>query len=417
MAHHVRSAAKRDTEHPDQPLAHGVLPSAFEQKHSGKTPPRDVSSPRPTADTIRSIAEEIGFDLIRFGPATPGDHAAHFTEWLEAGRHGEMDYLARNQDRIVDPQRWRPGVQSSISVAVDYSGPPGELAGGGRIARYAVGRDYHRWLGKRITKLRDALERAGMPHGSMKGGTDAVPVLERALAVRSGIGFLAKSSMVISPTHGPYLQLAELLVSEELPFDSEAAGTCGSCTACLDACPTGAIVAPYQVDSRRCLSYTTIEQRGFVDRDLRAAQGDWLFGCDICLEVCPFTSRSKRRELHGADRPQDLKPHQVVETWTLVDILEMDEGRYDSEFVGTAMRRAQRSGMRRNAATVLGNRREESALPALIEALRDHDAVVRGHAAWAIGRIDAKHPSLQNALRVEDDPLVVEELRVAMDSR
>jgi epoxyqueuosine reductase len=374
-----------------------------------------VSSSKLSADAIRSIAHEVGFDLVRFGPASPGDHAQRFEQWLDAGRHADMDYLVKNRDRIVDPQLWREGVQSSISVAVDYSGPQGELEGGGRIARYAVGRDYHRWLGKRITKLRNQLEHAGLPHGSMTGGTDAVPVLERALAVRSGIGFLAKSSMVISPTHGPYLQLAELLVPEELPHDAPAAGTCGSCTACLDACPTDAIVAPFQVDSRRCLSYTTIEQRGFVDRDMREAQGEWLFGCDICLEVCPFTSKSKRRDVLGINRPKDLQPHKVVETWTLVDVLEMNEERYNAEFVGTAMRRAKRSGMRRNAATVLGNRRQESALPALVLALADEDPVVRGHSAWAIGRIDARHPSLQNALAKEDDNRVREELQLAID--
>jgi epoxyqueuosine reductase len=250
----------------------------------------------------------------------------------------------------------------------------------------------------------------------MTGGTDAVPVLERALAVQSGIGFLAKSSMVISPTHGPYLQLAELLVPEELPHDAPAAGTCGSCTACLDACPTNAIVAPFQVDSRRCLSYTTIEHRGFIEHDMREAQGEWLFGCDICLEVCPFTSKSKGRDVLGINRPKDLQPHQVVETWTLVDVLEMDEERYDAEFVGTAMRRAKRSGMRRNAATVLGNRREESALPALLVALADEDPVVRGHSAWAIGRINARHPSLQSALAKEEDQRVRKELQLAIES-
>ncbi len=374
-----------------------------------------MSKSKLPADSIRSIAHEVGFDLVRFGPASPGDHADRFTEWLDQGRHGDMDYLVKNKERITDPQLWREGVRSSISVAVDYSGPPGELTDGGRIARYAVGRDYHRWLGKRITKLRNQLEAAGLPRGSMSGGTDAVPVLERALAVRSGIGFLAKSSMVISPTHGPYLQLAELLVADELPFDSIANGTCGSCTACLDACPTDAIVAPYQVDSRRCLSYTTIEKRGFIDHDLREAQGEWLFGCDICIEVCPFTSKSKRRDVLGIDRPKDLRPHQVVEQWTLVDVLEMDEDRYNSEFVGTAMRRAKRSGMRRNAATVLGNRRQESALPALITALSDADPVVRGHAAWAIGRINPSHAILPTALAKEDDERVCNELKMAMD--
>lgn len=374
-----------------------------------------MSSPRPSPEHIRELAHEVGFDLVRFGPAAPGEHGAHFLRWLEQGRHGEMQYLADNAERIVDPTRWREGVRSAISVAVDYGGPPGELQGGGRVARYAVGRDYHRWLRGRVLRLRERLEAAGLPRGSMNGGADAVPVLERALAVRSGIGFLAKSSMVISPTHGPYLQLAELLTGEDLPPDPPAPGTCGSCTACLDACPTDAIVAPFEVDARRCLSYTTIEQRGFVEPALREAQGDWLFGCDICLEVCPFTSRSRRRAQAGDQRPPDLRPHRVVESWTLVDVLEMDEARYDAEFVGTAMRRAKRSGMRRNAAIALGNLRRESALPSLVRALDDGDPVVRGHAAWAIARIDDRHPSLDRALARESDERVVQELRNARD--
>ena len=375
-----------------------------------------MSGAKVSPDTIRAIAEDAGFDLVRFGPASPGEHGDHFLRWLEQGRHGEMDYLVRNQDRILDPTRWRPGLRSSISVAVDYGGPPGELRGGGRVARYATNRDYHRWLTKRVTRLRDRLHREGMPPDSMSGGSDALPVLERALAVRAGIGFLAKSSMVISPTHGPYLQLAELLVPTELPPDAPAPGSCGSCTACLDACPTDAIVAPFEVDARRCLSYTTIEQRGFIPPELREAQGEWLFGCDICLEVCPFTSRSRRREVAQGDRPADLQPHAVVETWTLVDVLEMDEARYQSEFVGTAMRRATRSGMRRNAAVVLGNRREERALPPLRAALEDQDPVVRGHAAWAIARISPADRALEPAMRREVDPRAREDLRAALDA-
>lgn len=374
-----------------------------------------MSSPRIRPETVRAIAHDVGFDLVRFGPADPGEHGARFVDWIEQGRHADMDYLVRNRERILDPTRWREGVRSTISVAVDYGGPPGELQGGGRVARYATNRDYHRWLKGRVLKLRDRLEQEGLPRGSMSGGSDALPVLERALAVRAGIGFLAKSAMVISPTHGPYLQLAELLTGEELPPDSPAAGSCGTCTACLDACPTDAIVAPFQVDSRRCLSYTTIEHRGFVAPELRAAQGDWLFGCDVCLEVCPFTSRSRRRELQGDARPKDLQPHTVVQTWTLVDVLELDEERYQREFVGTAMRRATRSGMRRNAAVVLGNQGDDRALPPLRAALRDEDPVVRGHAAWAIARIAPRDAALDAALAREEDARVQDELRRALD--
>lgn len=367
-----------------------------------------------SADSIRAIAHDCGFDLVRFGPADPGEHGAHFLSWLAEGRHGEMRYLEDNRDRILDPAAWRPGVRSAIALAVDYGGPAGELPGGGRVARYATGRDYHRWLRERVFDLRERLEAAGAPFGSMNGGTDAVPVLERALAVRAGIGFLAKSAMVISPTHGPYLQLAELLTGMDLPPDPPAAGSCGTCTACLDACPTQAIVAPFQVDARRCLSYTTIEQRGFVAPELREQQGEWLFGCDICLEVCPFTKKSARRSVLGLDRPKELQPHRIVQTWTLVDVLAMDEARYQAEFTGTAMRRATRSGLRRNAAVVLGNRGDDAALPALLVALGDEDPVVRGHAAWAIGRLQPGHAALGAALAREDDARVKNELAQAL---
>jgi epoxyqueuosine reductase len=369
-----------------------------------------------SAETIRSIAHETGFDLVRFGPADPGEHGDHFLRWLEAGRHGEMQYLADNRELILSPSTWRSGVRSAIALAVDYGGPAGELTGGGRVARYAVGRDYHRWLRERVFTLRQRLEAAGVPYGSMNGGADAVPVLERALAVRAGIGFLAKSAMVISPTHGPYLQLAELLTGMDVPPDQPAPGSCGTCTACLDACPTQAIVAPFEIDARRCLSYTTIELRGFAAAELREKQGEWLFGCDVCIEVCPFTKKSSRRSVLGIDRPKELQPHRIVQTWTLVDVLTMDEARYQSEFTGTAMRRATRSGMRRNAAIVLGNRGDDAALPALLEALGDEDPVVRGHAAWAIARIQPRHASLAAALAREDDERVSAELRSGLEA-
>ena len=368
----------------------------------------------PTPERVRALAQECGFELVRFGPADPGPHGAHFVRWLEAGRHGAMRYLEDNRERILDPRKWRPGLRSAIALGHDYGGPATALAGGGTVARYASGRDYHRWLGNRVLALRQKLEAEGMPWGSSNGGTDAVPVLERALAVQAGIGFLAKSAMVISPTHGPYLQLAELLTSMELPPDEPAAGSCGTCTACLDACPTGAIVAPHEVDARRCLSYTTIELRGFADRELRALQGDRFFGCDVCLEVCPFQSRSRRLTQHGRERPPDLQPHRVLEEWTLVDVLAMSAEEFEAEWTGTAMRRATRSGLRRNAAVVLGNLGDPQAVPALATALGDADPVVRGHAAWALGRIDRGHAALAQAAAKESDAQVAEEIAAAL---
>ena len=362
---------------------------------------------------LREMAHEAGFDLVRFGPPDPGPHGAHFAAWLDAGRAGEMDYLHRNRERILDPATWIPGVRSAVALGFDYGGPAGQLRGGGKIARYAVGRDYHRVLGKATRQLRTHLEREGVARGAVKVGTDAVPVLERALAVRAGIGFLAKSAGVISPTHGPYLLLAELLTPLDLPFDLPAPGSCGTCTRCLDACPTGALVAPFELDARRCLSYTTIELRGPIPEDLRAPQGDWLFGCDICQEVCPFTSKGRGVAPEESPRPAALEPHRVVQTYSLLGVLELSDEDYQRDWVGTAMRRATRTGLRRNAAVVLGNLGDRAATPALERALQDADPVVRGHAAWALGQLGAGRRSLDAALRSERDPQARDELQRA----
>jgi epoxyqueuosine reductase len=351
---------------------------------------------------------------VGFGPADPGPDAQRFHAWLAAGRAGEMHYLHRNAARIADPSGWIEGARSAISLAYDYGGPQGSLPGGGRVARYAVGRDYHRFLGNSVGSLRRRLEVEGVPRRSLAAGTDAVPILERALAARAGIGFLAKSSGVISPRHGPYLLLAELITPLDLEPDLPAPGTCGSCTRCLDACPTGAIVAPFEVDARRCISYTTIELRGPIPPELRAPQGDWLFGCDVCLEVCPFTSKS-RAAAGAAPRPP-LRPHEVVESYSLVGVLELSERDYAERWVGTAMRRATRQGLRRNAAVALGNAGDGAALPALTRALADPDPVLRGHAAWAIGRLEPDARALHDALAREQDATVRAELERALGS-
>jgi epoxyqueuosine reductase len=327
-----------------------------------------------------------------------------------------MSYLHRNRDRILDPQKYAPGARSTISLGYDYGNPGSTLIGGGRVARYATGRDYHRFLGKASAHIRRRLEAEGIEQGSMKIGPDAVPVLERALATRAGIGFLAKSAGVIHPNLGPYLLLSEVLVPLELPPDPLAAGSCGTCTACLDACPTDAITAPREVDATLCLSYTTIELRGFIPKDLREPQGDRLFGCDICLEVCPFSNRGRAGLSRLAQRPPEMRPHPVIETYDLVGVLSLTQEEYDRDWVGTAMRRATRSGLRRNAAVVLGNLRDESALPALGAALDDADPVVRGHAAWALGQIGSSHPTLSRRLSVEEDERVGTELRDALES-
>ena len=368
-------------------------------------------------EQIREITAEAGFDVVAFGPADPGEHGPRFARWLDAGRAGEMDYLHRNRDRILAPARYSPGARSTISLGFDYGGPTLSAAGGpGRIARYAAGRDYHRFLGKATQQIRTRLEAdLGVRRGAMKIGPDAVPILERALAARAGLGFLAKSAGIIHPQLGPYLLLSEVLTPLDLPPDPPATGSCGTCTACLDACPTTAITAPHEVDATRCLSYTTIELRGFIPPPLREAQGDWLFGCDVCLEVCPFANRGRAALSPLAERPDDLRPHEVVETYDLVGILELSEEQYETDWVGTAMRRATRSGLRRNAAIVLGNLGDDQGTDALTNALADPDPIVRGHAAWALGRLGTARNALARRLQTETDDRVREELLSALE--
>ncbi|MHC4076969.1 MAG: tRNA epoxyqueuosine(34) reductase QueG [Planctomycetota bacterium] len=368
---------------------------------------------------IREIALEAGFDLVAIGPPGPGEHGPRFLDWLDAGRAGEMDYLHRNRERILRPESWLPGVRSSINLAFDYGAPAAELPGGGRVARYAVGRDYHLFHGKAAPQIHTRLVAEGVPQEQLRIGTDAVPILERALSAQAGIGFLAKSAGIISKTHGPYLLLAEVLTPLDLPPDGPSTGSCGSCTACLDACPTKAITAPHQVDATRCLSYTTIELRGFIPEPLREQQGEWFFGCDVCLEVCPFTSKGRAAlpsiVASTAERPADLQPHAVVRGYDLVGVLELSEARYQTDWVGTAMRRATRSGLRRNAAVVLGNLGRQAAVPALTRVLGDPDPVVRGHAAWALGRLADTQNALRSTLAAENDPRVLREIRSALD--
>jgi epoxyqueuosine reductase len=372
---------------------------------------------RISPELVRELAADAGFTVVRFGPPDPGEHADHFERWLDQGRHGAMRWLEASRAVVADPSTWAPGSRSAVALAFDYGGPPVELRGGARVARYAVGRDYHRSLGGATRRLREHLEREGVPRGTIRVGTDAVPILERALAVRAGVGFLAKSAGLISPDHGPYLLLSELLTPLDLPFDPPAPGSCGTCTRCIDACPTGAIVAPHQVDARRCLSYTTIELRGSIPEELRAAQGSWLFGCDVCLEVCPFADTRGRATRPGEPVPDALRPHPAIETYDLVGVLELDQPSYDRDWTGTAMRRATRSGLRRNAAVVLGNLGEVGALPALRRALADEDPLVREHAAWAIGRIDPRDRALDDALAREPDATVAAAIRAALGRR
>jgi epoxyqueuosine reductase len=329
------------------------------------------------------LAAEQGFDLVGVAPLAPPGAAERFEAWLDAERHGSMDYLERNRERIVDPRSVLPEGRSLLVVALGHSRDAVHLpAGSGeaRLARYAAGRDYHNVLGKRLAKLARRLESEGLS-GPYRKVVDAGPLLERSHAATAGLGFESKAANLLAPKLGPWFFLGELILGEELePTTTPPAGSCGTCTACIDACPTAAILEPGVVDARRCISYLTIEHRGSIELELREQVGPWVFGCDVCSEVCPWgkdaPDLSARFGSHAG-----LEGDDVLERWLAPD--------FDPkvELNGSPLQRPGREGLARNAAIVLGNLPpSDSALRALERATSDGSEVVREAARWALDR-------------------------------
>ncbi len=341
-------------------------------------------TPSELARAVKARAAAMGFDLCGIAEAAPlSRDGAALAAWLRRDFHAGMAWMARDPDQRADPSRLLPGCRSVIVTATDY-GPGSARTGGtdGRapVARYARGRDYHKVLGRKLRELAAWLEeRTGAP---ARAFTDTGPVLERAWAERAGIGWIGKNANVISRGRGSWLLLGEILSAAAVaPDPGPHADFCGSCTACLDACPTAAIVEPGVVDSGRCVSYWTIEHRGGVPEHRRDGIGDRIFGCDDCQTVCPWNLAFARNE-----GPAPLGTRDDLDALDPVEILGMDEPTFRARFSGTALMRAKWQGMRRNACIVLGNRRDAAAVPALERALHDGDPVIREHAAWALSR-------------------------------
>lgn len=366
-----------------------------------------------SASWVKLFSRSLGFDLVGITRAEPmPEHGARLRTWLAQGMHGTMAYIARHADRAADPTRWVPEARSVIVVGRVYrwdAPEPQDDRLRGRVSSYAWGDDYHRVMERKLRALCAELLRRGARFAWFS--TDTGPTLDRALAQRAGIGWFGKNTMVITRTgHGSYVFLGEVFTDLKLEPDPPARGSCGRCRICLDGCPTGAIVAPYVVDARRCISYLTIEHRGWIPRPLRPLIGTWVFGCDVCQDVCPHNVLV-RKGIHA-----EFAPRRDVAYPDLVELLRMDEQTYQERFRRSAIRRAKRQGLRRNAAVALGNLRDPRALPALTEALQDEDPIVRGHAAWALGRIGGPEAerALRTRLEVEPDPAVREEITEAL---
>jgi epoxyqueuosine reductase len=361
------------------------------------------------ADRIRTWALKLGFEAAGIAAVEPLEARAHFEAWLAAGRNGAMGYLAgpKHRERRADPARILPGIRSVVCVALCHE-PARDAARDlrlGRIARYAAGEDYHRVMRDRLRGLQRFIGEVALPGARALWYSDTGAILERGWAERAGLGWIGKHSGLLSERFGSWFLLGEILVDRALEPDPPVARErCGTCARCIEACPTGAIVAPYQLDARLCISYLTIELRGPIPRGLRPLVGDWIFGCDVCQEVCPwnrFAPPAREARLHA----------RTLEGWTLERFLTLDEAGFDALFAGSPIRRAQRAGFVRNVCVALGNRGEAGAVPALAMALAsDPDALVRMHAAWALGEIGRRSAAASAVWAVDD---VAGVLRVA----
>jgi len=301
---------------------------------------------------VKERALALGFDRVGVTSADPlDDAAAHLAVWLAGGRHGTMRYMEKGVAARRDPRELLPGARSIVSVAANYFtgtkspvdvGPPG-----GAIARYAWGRDYHAVMRERLTALLSSIVEMA-PGCEGRVSTDAVPLLEKAIAERAGIGWIGKHTNLITQTHGSWVLLGEILLTADLDTDEPFAfDHCGSCVACIEACPTGAITGPRELDATRCISYATIEYRGKLPESFRGKMGGWLFGCDVCQEVCPWNRFEKETAI------ADFLPGERASGISLEEMAHLTKDQFRDRFAGTALTRARRDGLRRNARFLL----------------------------------------------------------------
>ena len=347
---------------------------------------------RPAMDLtqrIKTRARQLGFDLAGVTNPAPSDHSDFYTRWLEAGHHGNMAYMAR-PDAIAKrrhPTRILDSARSILVVGMNYyahADPPIESLQG-RVSRYASGTDYHTVLRSRLLTLAAWIEDAVGRPLARRAYVDTGPVLERELAQRAGLGWIGKNTCLIHPRIGSFLFLGVLFLELELKPDPPfARDHCGNCNACIEACPTAALIAPRTLDARRCISYLSVECRGSIPLELRSAMGTSVFGCDICQTVCPWTQR-----FAGPSREPAFYPRAGQRAPNLLAWLKLDEASFRASFRDTAIWRARRAGLARNAAVVLGNWRDPDAIPALTQALSDPDHLVVEHVTWALEQLAA----------------------------
>lgn len=349
-------------------------------------------TPETLTERVVALALALGFDLAGVAPAAPTPETEFLRTWLARGYAGEMGYIGRRVEERVDPRRLLEGARSIVAVGLVYD--PGEPvdpgAPGAAVARYAGGDDYHDVLRERLRALEDGIEALHGGPVSSRSYVDTGPVQERAHAAAAGLGWIGKNTCLIHPRLGSYLFLGVVLTDLALETGAEEPDHCGSCRACLDACPTDAFPEPYVLDATRCLSYTTIELRGPIEESLRAPQGDWLFGCDVCQEVCPWNLR-ERREV-----PPDplglrarLAPREAWVRPSLDWVLGLSEDDWRGVTRRTALRRTKHRGLLRNALVAAGNSGDATLVPLVRRHAEGDDPLLAEHARWALARLEA----------------------------
>ncbi|HOW70602.1 MAG TPA: tRNA epoxyqueuosine(34) reductase QueG [Phycisphaerae bacterium] len=314
---------------------------------------------------VLDLALDAGFDLAAIAPVESIRRAQYYIEWLEAGRHGEMEYLRRTRDVRVNPARLLDGARAVIVLADSYwqkaSPHPSSKDAGeprGRIARYAWGRDYHRVMRKKLDRLAEAMRATIAEPLQVRCCVDTAPIIEREAAAAAGLGWIGKNTLVVHPRLGSFFFLGAVVTTLDLEPGQPMTDHCGTCRRCLDACPTGALTAPYQMDARRCVSYLTIEHRSDIPGDLAARMGDWVYGCDVCQEVCP-RNRSipvTREPAYEVQDPDALAPWPV-----LTEVAHWSEAQRQLRLAGSAMKRASLAMWHRNAALAARNKASTAA--------------------------------------------------------
>ena len=345
------------------------------------------------AQSIKDWGRELGFQQVGITDVDLGEHEAHLQRWLDAGYQGEMDYMAAHGSKRSHPDQLAPGTLRVVSLRMDYL--PGDTRMTERLAqpeqayvsRYALGRDYHKLVRKRLQQLAERIQAVIGPFGH-RAFVDSAPVLEKAIAEKAGLGWIGKNTLVLNRKAGSWFFLGELFVDIALPIDApHASEHCGRCTACMDICPTAAFAGPYVLDARRCISYLTIELKGSIPEELRAPIGNRVFGCDDCQIVCPW-NRFARPTEQG-----DFQPRHGLDSGGLVELFLWTEAEFLSRTEGSPLRRAGYERWLRNLAVGLGN--APSTIPVLeaLRARREHPSeLVREHVAWALARHHEKGP-------------------------